>query len=424
MKNGKWPNAQLGKHVDLLCGFAFKSKNFTDDPNDIPLVKGANVHQGYIDWADSKYWPRNDAADYTRYFLEADDVVLAMDRPWIEAGLKFSWIRKHHPQALLVQRVARMRGINGLQSSYLRFIIGSHFFTDYIKPIVTGINVPHISADQIKGFHFPLPPEHAQRKIAGVLSAYDDLIENNTRRITVLEEMAQALYREWFVNFRFPGHEKVKLINSPLGKIPEGWKPNRLGDLAKEVRQGVDPSQVDPDTPYLGLEHLPRRSITLGEWGKAADVQSTKLAFKKGEILFGKIRPYFHKVGVAPVDGVCSSDAIVIVPTSASAFGPVVCCVSSDDFVRHATQTSQGTKMPRANWDVLVKYPLPIPPDGLLHDFNEIIADLVATLRLLMLKNRNLRTTRDLLLPKLISGQLDVEELDIETGEPLVEAEA
>ncbi|MEJ7593835.1 MAG: hypothetical protein WKF77_20030 [Planctomycetaceae bacterium] len=154
----------------------------------------------------------------------------------------------------------------------------------------------------------------------------------------------------------------------------------------------------------------------MGEWGRAEDVKSTKLAFKQGEILFGKIRPYFHKVGVAPVDGVCSSDAIVIVPNSFSFFAPVLCCVSSDDFVSHATQTSQDTKMPRANWDVLLKYSLPIPPDALLTEFHNTITDLVAILRLLMLKNRNLRTTRDLLLPKLISGQLDVEDLDIDVG--------
>jgi len=267
-----------------------------------------------------------------------------------------------------------------------------------------------------------LPNLESQKKAVQLLTAYDDLIENNTRRIAILEAMAQAIYREWFVNFRFPGHERVKLINSPLGKIPEGWKPHRLGDLATEVRRGIDPSQIDPDTPYIGLEHLPRRSITLGEWGMAKDVHSTKLEFKTGEILFGKIRPYFHKVGVAPVDGVCSSDAIVIVPNSQSTFGPVVCCVSSDAFVRHATQTSQGTKMPRANWEVLVKFPLPLPPARLLGQFNGTIADVVAELRLLMLKNRNLRATRDLLLPKLISGQLDVEELYIDAGELLEEA--
>ena len=286
-----------------------------------------------------------------------------------------------------------------------------------IKGLAISAGVPHINLTILREFRIPKPPLATQRKIAGVLSAYDDLIENNTRRIAILEEMAQAIYREWFVHFRFPGHESARFTDSPLGKIPEGWKRAALGDLARETRRAVDPSEIDPETPYIGLEHLPRRSITLGEWGKAKDVQSTKLAFKAGEILFGKIRPYFHKVGVAPVDGVCSSDAIVIAPKSTSTFGPVLCCVSSDEFVSHATQTSQGTKMPRANWDVLVKYPLPLPPDGLLKRFNSIVEDMVTTLRLLMLKNRNLRTTRDLLLPKLISGQLDVEDLDIDAGE-------
>ena len=196
--------------------------------------------------------------------------------------------------------------------------------------------------------------------------------------------MAQAIYREWFVEFRFPGHEKVKLVNSPLGKIPEGWKATRVGDLADEVRRGVDPSDIDPETPYFGLEHLPRKSITLCDWGYAKDVQSTKLAFRKGEILFGKIRPYFHKVGVAPLHGICSSDAIVIVPKTENVFGPLLCCVSSEDFVSHATQTSQGTKMPRANWEVLTKYPLAIPEGHLLDEFNILIGQIVEQLRLLM----------------------------------------
>jgi type I restriction enzyme S subunit len=105
MKSSHWPVVRLGDHVDLLSGFPFKSQQFTDDPCDVPLVKGANVHQGYIDWQDSKHWPSHDTAAYSRYFLSTDDVVLAMDRPWIEAGLKHAWIRPHNPKALLVQRV-------------------------------------------------------------------------------------------------------------------------------------------------------------------------------------------------------------------------------------------------------------------------------------------------------------------------------
>jgi len=103
-----------------------------------------------------------------------------------------------------------------------------------------------------------------QRKIAGVLAAYDELIENNTRRIKLLEQMAQALYREWFVR------------PCQSGKPPKRWETKKLGDIAKEDRCTVEPSEVDPDTPYFGLEHLPRKSIALTEWGTAKDVQSTK----------------------------------------------------------------------------------------------------------------------------------------------------
>jgi type I restriction enzyme S subunit len=126
---------------------------------------------------------------------------------------------------------------------------------------------------------------------------------------------------------------------------------------------------------------------------------------------------YFHKVGVAPVDGVCSSDAIVIVPNERQYFPAVLSCVSSEDFVDHATQTSQGTKMPRANWNVLIKYPLPLPPCPLLEEFNTFVNNIVDEIQNLVFKTRNLRTTRDLLLPKLISGQIDVDNLNITVEE-------
>lgn len=274
--------------------------------------------------------------------------------------------------------------------------------------------VPGLNRNALHLLPVYIPPLPVQRKIASILSAYDNLIENNTRRISILEEMAQSLYQEWFVHFRFPGHEQVKMVESELGMIPEGWEVVKLGDIAHEIRRSINPEAIDPETPYFGLEHLPRKSIALSEWGTAKEVQSTKLVFKKGEILFGKIRPYFHKVGVAPLDGICSSDAIVISSKSDEYFAPLLCCVSSDDFVNYATRTSQGTKMPRANWDVLVNYPLVLPPVVIGARFNEIIIDFVSTIQNLIFRNRNLRRARDLLLPKLISGEIDVEAWDVE----------
>ena len=261
-----------------------------------------------------------------------------------------------------------------------------------------------------------LPPLPTQRKIAAVLNTYDDLIENNTRRIKILEEMASAIYREWFVEFRFPGHEGVEMVESELGLIPQGWEVGELGDLAESVRRNIKPSDINQETPYFGLEHLPRKSIALSNWDAVDSINSAKLAFKKGEILFGKIRPYFHKVGVAPLDGICSSDAIVIRPKRNECFATTLSCVSSEHFIEYATMTSQGTKMPRADWKVLVKYPVVIPPEQIIQRFSSFVRDVVDKIQNLIFRNKNLRQTRDHLLPKLISGEVDVSELDIEVG--------
>jgi len=315
-------------------------------------------------------------------------------------------------------------GTGCLKISLGESILNSKFLYYYLTDLRTiawiynraiGATLPNLNTSIIRSIPITYPPLPAQQKIASILSAYDDLIENNTRRIKILEAMAQMLYREWFVNFRFPDHEQVKMVESELGLIPEGWEHKILGDIAQEIRRGINPEKLDPETPYFGLEHLPRKSIALSDWGKASDIKSTKLVFKKGEILFGKIRPYFHKVGVAPINGICSSDIIVIQPKDSKYFSITLACVSSEDFVNQATQTSQGTKMPRANWDVLTKYTIVIPPSKLFQQFNKSIEANVQQIQNLVLKNINLRKTRDLLLPKLISGEIDVEKLGIDT---------
>ena len=234
-----WISTALGEHIDLLTGFPFKSAEYTDDPAGIPLLRGANVSQGRLDWSGAKRWPFERTSEFKPFLLQSGDVVLAMDRPWIEAGLKYGWITSRDLPCLLVQRVARMRGTNGLLTAYLRCLIGSKAFTDYIAPIVTGVTVPHISPTQIRGFRFNLPPVHVQSRIVSVLSAYDDLIENNRLRIELLEQMARALYWEWFVRFRYPGHEGLPLEYSDLGPIPRGWRVRSIADLAAPQKYAV-----------------------------------------------------------------------------------------------------------------------------------------------------------------------------------------
>ncbi len=272
-----------------------------------------------------------------------------------------------------------------------------------------GTTQDNLSLDKLLTFDFRVPPLPIQRRIAGILSAYDDLIENNQRRIRILEAMARALYREWFVHFRFPGHENHPRVGSPLGEIPKGWSVTTLGEIADNMRRNVAKGELGEMRPYVGLEHIPRRSLALDAWETTAELGSNKLEFKKGEILFGKIRPYFHKVSVAPLNGLCSADVIVLRARRPEHYAFIAACVSSDSFVAHASATANGAKMPRANWDVLEKYELAIPSGQVAERFSALFAETVDQQQTLIFQIQNLRRTRDLLLPRLLSGQVEVE---------------
>ena len=222
--------------------------------------------------------------------------------------------------------------------------------------------------------------------------------------------MARALYREWFVEFRFPGHDKIPRVASPLGDIPQGWEIKKVGDIAENVRRNVPKGDLDVPRPYVGLEHIPRRSLALDAWEMTTELGSNKLEFRKGEVIFGKIRPYFHKVSVSPFDGVCSADTFVIRARRPEDYPFMVACVSSDAFVAHASATANGSKMPRANWDVLEKYEVVIPQGKVSRHFSALLVGILAQEQTLMFQIHNLRRTRDLLLPRLLSGQVALTE--------------
>lgn len=321
----------------------------------------------------------------------------------------------HDVPAALGRRMGLLRPKQGkVEPRYLAYAYLGPQFQDVIREkTLHGATVNRIPVGEMPSWPILLPQIEDQRAILGVLDAMDDLIENNRRRVAVLEGMARAIYREWFVKFRYPGHEDVPLVDSALGLIPEGWSAGILDDIVTVSKASVDPATLDPETSAVGLEHIPRQQITLDDWGKAGSQGSRKAVFEKGDVLFGKIRPYFHKVSVAPVDGICSTDAIVIRPHAAH-WGQAVFAASSAEFVTHATQTSNGTKMPRADWKVLGKWPLTIPPTQIAESFSELARHQLALAETLMFENRRLVAMRDLLLPKLVTGQIDVSGLDLD----------
>ena len=202
----------------------------------------------------------------------------------------------------------------------------------------------------------------------------------------------------------FPKH----LENSPLGHIPKGWTAGKLGDIGTNSRRGVQPGDIASNTPYIALEHMPRRCIALGDWADSTHVASGKSAFKKDEILFGKLRPYFHKVGVAPLDGVCSTDILVLAPKSPEWFGFLLGHASSDELIQFTDLASTGTKMPRTNWRDISSFKVALPPKPIAAAFTRNIQPMLDRIHANLHQSRTLATLRDTLLPKLLSGEVRI----------------
>ena len=195
-----------------------------------------------------------------------------------------------------------------------------------------------------------------------------------------------------------------------MGPIPEGWSVGTLGEVAKERRDGVAAELLNGSMHYIALEHMPRHSIALADWTDADGVVSNKMRFSTGDILFGTLRPYFHKVGVAPVSGICSTYIVVAQPIAPEWFGFVLSVMSSVDFVSHTDRGSAGTKMPRTNWADMAAYKVAKPPMNLAAQFTTLVQPLVDRVITIIHENRELSAMREALLPKLISGELPVPE--------------
>ncbi len=285
------------------------------------------------------------------------------------------------------RHIAILKPGKDVDSRYLYYSLLNPAFYNAADNVAIGAAQKTITLSALRNLEIPLSPLPIQRRIADILSAYDDLIENNRRRIAILEETARLTYRKWF------------------GGMEQG-RAATLGKICREVRRGVSPDAIAPDTPYIGLGHMPRRSISLCEWESAQKVTSTKLAFETGDVLFGKIRPYFHKVGITFVDGVASSDAIVIKPLRPELHAYVLMTVSSDAFVAAASQgMKEGSKMPRADWKQLLRYCVVLPDAETLSAFNKVLNPILAQLKALCFSTRTLAVARDMLLPRLFTHQ-------------------
>lgn len=312
-----------------------------------------------------------------------------------------------------------------IDSRYLYLFLRSAAFRAQVSALQTGSAQPQLPIRDIRKIKVRVPSIVEQKKIASILGSIDDLIETNRRTNETLEAMTRAIFKDWFVNFgpvRAKAEGRAPYLAPEIWSLfpdtlddedkPKGWRIGNLGDVACSVGQVVNPDNLSADTPYIGLEHMPRKSIALDSWEGAGKVSSGKLRFKNGDFLFGKLRPYFHKVGVVPIDGICSTDIVVIRERIRSASGFVLSTISSSDFVEYTDRTSGGTKMPRTSWDIMAKYEMIIPPTDVLESFESLAKPMFDQIKHNIHEFRSLAQTRDFLLPKLMSGEIRVKDAE------------
>ena len=422
---------RLADHVDLLTGFPFKSASYSNDLDAVRLVRGDNVVQGRMRWENAKLWPSEITVEIQRYRLHVGDVVLAMDRPWIEAGLKYARITQDDVPSLLVQRVARLRATSGLDQGYLFYLIGSREFTNHVLAIQTGTAVPHISGGQILEFRFRLPPLSEQRRIAEVLGAMDDKIEENRRTGRALERLARAIFRSWFVECEpvkakgagatsFPSISQdiftevpIDFVDSELGPIPREWKLGVVGDAATLSKIQVKP-QLHPEEVFdhFSIPAYDSGQNAVGEQGNS--IKSNKFLVVDACLLISKLNPRILRVWLPPATSsrrqIASTEFLVTMPREGWDRDYLFCQFKQPEFCDDLAQGASGTSNSHQRvrpQDFLAKA-IVLAPVELRDAFRQHVGPMMELSGLLNSESRKLAEMRDLLLSKLLSAAVRI----------------
>jgi len=384
------------------------SKNFKSDGLDLSRVD-------YISEEDFQRHFRSHSKALTR--PEPGDVLLSIIGSVGEPYLVRSQDRFGLSSSVAILRPNR----SVLYPKYLYYWMRASAFQNALYGIKGGVAQSYLSLEMIRSLPLEYPSVSHQHQIAGLLSAYDDLIENNMRRIAILEEMAQALYREWFVHFRFPGHEDVALVESPLGPIPEEWEATNLRAVSSYINRGVSPKYdnrsmnvvinqkcIRDHSLNLELARLHSTNVPPDKYVQFGDV----LVNSTGIGTLGRVAQIYTRLTNCTVDShvsiVRSSDRVNL-----DYFGMNLFTLQPYFDSRGAGSTGQ-TELSR---EAIGSADFVLPPKPIQDSFGQLVSPIRSSTSLMAVRNVNLRRTRDLLLPKLISGEIDVQALMVEWKE-------
>jgi type I restriction enzyme S subunit len=399
-----WENRKIGQVCKVISGYAFKSSEFQE--TGIPVLKIANIRNGNVEFNDinTQFLDSNYLQSISeRYIVEKGDILVSLTGSHItQPNSVVGRVAKYNFDypSLLNQRAAKLLVQEDVDSDFIFYYLASSRMRELIALRAQGAaSQANISPKDIESIRIDLPPLQIQQKIASILSTYDELIENNNKRIAILENMAEEIYKEWFVRLRFPGYEEVEVVDG----VPEGWENKKLGDeiellygksLTEEKR---DPGKI----PVYG-------SGGIGGYHSKSLVKGPGIIIgRKGTV--GSV--YLEHRDFFPID-------TVYYVKSSLPMNFVFRYLKSQSFL------SGDSAVPGLNRNQAYGMQLTCPDQSLLKKFDDLVEPMTQQTELLRKKNEVLQKTRDLLLPRLISGKLSVEHLLEESkGELSVAAE-
>jgi len=327
----------------------------------------------------------------------------------------------------------------------LNIVNSEYFYYNYLltnlRYLDSGSAQSQITINDLSNVLISLPSLATQKKIANILSTLDDKIELNRKMNQSLEEVAQALFKSWFIDFD-PVHAKANASSgsnyeeiakelgisreildmfpdefeeSELGMIPKGWNLDRIGSVIIQKSENTKPSEYTQTHSYVPIDCIDSKCLALSTVKSGEEAKSSLIKFSRGDILFGAMRPYFHKVCIVPVDGTTRTTAFVLQSLKTDDYSFGVFSLYQDTTIKFATANSTGTTMPYVKWKgVLENMLIVLPSQTIRNEFNKICKPLLDTIQDRFAQQNTLQKTRDTLLPKLLSGELDVSELELD----------
>lgn len=434
--SSEWPEVTVGEVSTLITkGTTPTTLGYAFQDNGVRFVKVETLSEDG-QFLEDKFAFISDEAHsaLSRSQLKEDDVLFTIAGTIGRTGI----VDARYLPANTNQAVALVRPNKKLVAPhFLKYVLSNRAFTRNAHSKTVQSVQANFSLGELKQSRFKLPSPEEQREVLAVLGPIDNRITLLRETNATLEAIAQALFKSWFVDFD-PVRAKMEgcapegmddataalfpdaLEETELGPVPRGWKTGTLGDVAQTARRQLQVSDLNADLNYVGLEHVPRKSLSLTEWGNAEGLESAKAAFAEGDILFGRLRPYFHKVVVAPFSGVCSTDILVCQPIRPEYSGVVTMHLFSEALIQYADRLSNGAKMPRVSWKDLAVYPISVPPPQVAEAYNKSLQSLMDRMKANIHQAQTLATLRDTLLPRLISGQLSISDTGLQIEEAIV----